>query len=69
VKVKVKQVKKSLIHFSGKSPKVKKVKSESDYFSLSNVWVGVSGGVCVQALCGVDGCIRICELLYGLTII
>jgi hypothetical protein len=32
-------VKKSLFHFSGKSLKVKKVKSESDYFSLSNVWL------------------------------
>jgi len=35
--VKVKKVKKLLFHFSGKSLKVKKVKSESDYFSLSNV--------------------------------
>ena len=35
--MKVKKVKKSLFHFSGKSLKVKKVKSESDYFSLSNV--------------------------------
>jgi len=32
-------VKKSLFHFS--SFKVKKVKSESDYFSRSNVWVWV----------------------------
>jgi len=30
---------KSLFHFSGKNLKVKKVKSESDYFSLSNVWI------------------------------
>jgi len=34
-------VKKSLFHFS--SFKVKKVKSESDYFSRSNVWVCVLG--------------------------
>jgi len=37
--VKVKKVKKSPFHFSGKSLKVKKEKSESDYFSLSNVCV------------------------------
>jgi len=42
-KVKVKKVKKSLFHFSGKSLKVKKVKSESDYFSLSNVCVYIGG--------------------------
>jgi hypothetical protein len=40
--VKVKKVKKSLFHFSGKSLKVKKVKSESDYFSLSNVCLWTS---------------------------
>jgi hypothetical protein len=35
-------VKKSLFHFSRKSLKVKKVKSESDYFSRSNVWIWVN---------------------------
>ncbi len=32
----------SLFHFSRKSLKVKKVKSESDYFSRSNVWAQVT---------------------------
>jgi len=35
--VRVKKEKKSLFRFSRKSLKVKKVKSESGYFSLSNV--------------------------------
>jgi len=36
---------KSLFHFSRKSLKVKKVKSESDYFSRSNVWLRINSNI------------------------